>query len=65
MGKHAKYEIQFEDFKPVNFDKVRWLKEEDFHYMNEFCGMILETWNSAKKRDSHTAQLLKIIRLSL
>lgn len=49
MGKYAKYEIQLEYFMPVNCNKVRWLNEDDFHYMNEFCNMNIETWNGAKK----------------
>jgi RimJ/RimL family protein N-acetyltransferase len=49
MAKLAKYEIQLTDFKPVNHDNVRWLKDQDFHYMNEFWNMDIETWNGAKK----------------
>jgi RimJ/RimL family protein N-acetyltransferase len=49
MAKHAKYEIQLADFTPVAYDNVRWLNEDDFHYMNEFCNMDIETWSGGKK----------------
>lgn len=49
MNKFAKYEIGPSEFSPVNYDNVRWLSQDDFRYMYEFCNMSLETWNGAKE----------------
>ncbi|SFQ35841.1 hypothetical protein [Caldicoprobacter faecalis] len=50
MAKYVKYEMQPVEFKPVNYSQVRWLNQDDFHYMNEFFNMSIETWNEAKEQ---------------
>ncbi|MDF2543697.1 MAG: acetyltransferase [Herbinix sp.] len=48
MRNYVKYTVQLSDFKPVSFKKVRWLNDDDYHYMNELWDMSYETWNEAR-----------------
>lgn len=49
MNKDVKFDMRPSEFKPVACERVRWLADADFSYMNEFWNMDLETWNGAKE----------------
>lgn len=45
----VKYELKKKDFRPVAFERVRWLEDKDYHYMRDYAKFSRELWNSAKK----------------
>ena len=51
MSKNIKFTTDLSLFKPENHKGVRWLNNEDYHYMNDFWNISLDTWNEAKEKD--------------
>lgn len=53
MGKYIRYVMRQQDFRPVNFERVRWLNEKDYPCMRELYGMSMDEWNNARQ-DGYT-----------